>query len=226
MRALIVGLVLALAAASPALSQARLFSADAPIAFTLTGAFPALTRAAASTETVYPATLQLTEGDVAPRTFAVEMRARGHYRRTAGACRFPPILLKFDKPAVKGTLFGGQHRLKLVTYCRPEPDYEQRIVLEYLAYRLYNLMTPMSFRVRAAEVTYRSSDSDPKPVTRFGYLIEDIGDVADRNGRDEVAGKTHEVSDAQLDPHAAGRAALFEYLIANLDWDFLRSSNT
>ena len=121
---------------------------------------------------------------------------------------------------MKRTLFAKQHKLKLVTYCQPDPGYQQHIVLEYLAYRLYNVVTPLSFRVRPAEVTYRSSDSD-KGVTRFGYLIEDIDDVAGRNGRERLAAASREVAPTQMDARAAGRAALFEYMISNLDWDFL-----
>jgi hypothetical protein len=221
LRALILSIVaLALAGASPAFAQTALFADDRPIAFTLTGPFPELVRAAPASIKPFPATLTLTEGASAPQSFSIEMRARGHTRRTDGFCRFPPILLRFDKKTVKGTLFDDQKKLKLVTYCRPESDYEQRIVLEYLAYRLDNLITPMSFKVRAAEVTYRSSETD-KGVTRFGYLIEDIGDVAYRNDRDELTAPSHAISIAQLDPRASARAALFEYMIGNLDWDFL-----
>ncbi|MEJ0065739.1 MAG: hypothetical protein WDM85_10185 [Caulobacteraceae bacterium] len=55
-------------------------------------------------------------------------------------------------------MFQGQHRLKLVTYCRPQPTTNRRVILEYTAYRLYNLITPISYRVRSAQVTYRSSE--------------------------------------------------------------------
>ena len=119
-----------------------------------------------------------------------------------------------------GSVFQGQHRLKLVTYCRPLPGYEQRVILEYTAYRLYNLITPVSFQVRAAQVTYRNSDADAG-VTRFGYLIEDAGDVADRNHREVLKAPPRQLAAAQLEPHAAARAALFEFMIGNLDWDFL-----
>jgi hypothetical protein len=209
--------------ASPAAAQSRLFSDDAPLQLVLTAPFPALVRTAATAPTPYPATLALKDGASAPQTFAVQLQARGYSRRTAGFCRFPPLWLRFDKKSVHESVFRGQHKLKLVTYCRTDPDYEQRIVLEYLAYRLYNLVTPISFKVRAAEVTYRDGDSDPG-LTRFGYLIEDANDVADRNGRDELTAASHAVSARQLDPHAAARAALFEFMIANQDWEFLAAT--
>ena len=96
-------------------------------------------------------------------------------------------------------------------------------MLEYLAYRLYNLITPMSFRARPAEVTYRTSETDAG-TTRFGFLLEEDKDVAGRNDKDRLEATSHQLSASQLDPHAAGRAALFEYMISNLDWEFLASA--
>lgn len=218
---LLLGLVaLALAGAAPAMANTPLFDADGAIAITLTGPFPELVRAAKGTPKPYAASLTLAQAGAAPQTFQVTLQARGFSRRTLGYCRFPPLWVRFDKDQVKGTLFAHQKKLKLVTYCRPDPGYDQHIVVEYLAYRLYNLVTPLSYRVRAAEVTYRASAADPG-LTRFGFLIEDIGSVADRNQRGELAAASHQVTPARLDARATARATLFEYMIANLDWEFL-----
>jgi hypothetical protein len=211
------GLVaLALLNATTASARTPLFDDNTPIAMTLTGPFAELVRTATGTPKPYAATLTLAQGSDAPQSFAIQMQARGFSRRTLGYCRFPPLALKFDKAQAKGTLFAHQRKLKLVTYCNPAEGYDQHIVLEYLAYRLYNLITPMSFRVRAADVTYRVSAADPG-VTRFGFLIEDINEVADRNDREELTAASHQVSQARLDARATARVTLFEYLIGNLD---------
>jgi hypothetical protein len=209
--------------ASPAMAANDLFGNDAPLRITLTAPFPTLVARAKYSINPFLATLTLTDQAGAAQTFPIQVGARGLFRRKSGSCTFPPILLTFDKQAMHGTLFHGQKKLKLVTYCNPPPDSEQRIVLEYLIYKLYNVITPMSFRVRAAEVTYRSSAADPG-VTRFGFLIEDIRAVADRNQREELAAASHQVSLAQLDARATTRAAILEYMIANLDWEFLASA--
>lgn len=223
-RALWVGLLaLACMAASTATAKSRLFSDDAPLKIVITAPFPALVRAAASNTNPYPATLSVTEGAAPTQTVPIQLSARGLTRRTANYCQFPPLALKFDKATAHGTPFQGQHKLKLVTYCRPQADYDQHIVLEYLAYRLYNLITPMSYRVRAADVTYRKDGGDPG-LTRFGFLVEDIDDVADRNDRDRLTAASHQVSAKQLDAHAAARVTLFEYMIGNLDWELLASA--
>jgi len=225
-RVLWLGLVaLAWMAASPAAAKPQLFDDGAPpLQIVITAPFPALVRAAPISTKPFPATLSVTDGDGPAQSMPIQVSARGHSRRIGDYCTFPPLWLKFDKASAKGTLFHGQHKLKLTTYCRPGPDYEQRIVLEYLVYRLYNLLTPMSFRARAAEVTYKNADGRGDAVTRFGFLIEDIDGVADRNDRDRLKAMTHQVRAAQLDAHATARAALFEYLIGNQDWEFLASS--
>ncbi len=219
-RSVLLAAALAVSCAFPAAAASRLFAEDAPLKLTLTGPFPALVAAAKQAPKAYPAQLTVTEGARAPVSLPIELKARGLTRRTAGYCSFPPLSLGFDKAAAKGTLFSGQKKLKLVTYCRPPPDYEQRIILEYLAYRIYNVLTPFSFRVRAADVTYRSGEAD-KGTTRFGYLIEDADDLAARNGRELMRIKSHDVQIPQLDQHAAARAAVFEFFLGNLDWEFL-----
>jgi hypothetical protein len=222
-RALLLGLVaLAWFTATAAAAKPHLFGDEAPLKIVITGPFPTIVRLAATSTKLYSATLTVTDDGAPPQTVAIQIAARGHSRRQE-YCSFPPILLRFDKPTARGTLFQGQHKLKLTTYCKPPQDYEQRIVLEYLAYKIYNLITPMSFRVRAAEVTFRGSESDAG-VTRFGFLIEDPDDLAARNDAARLKVLTHQVAVAQLDPRATARAELFEFLIANFDWEFLAAS--
>lgn len=48
-----------------------------------------------------------------------------------------------------------------------------------------------------------------------------MGDVAYRNQRQALTAPPRQLTTAQLDPHAAAQAALFELMISNLDWDFL-----
>jgi hypothetical protein len=207
--------------ASPAAgAESRLFSDTAPLKIVLTAPFPELVHLAAKSPKPYPATLSVTDGAAAAQTIPIKLTARGLTRRTGGYCKFPPLSLGFDKATVHETVFKGQDKLKLVTYCQNQADYEQRIMLEYLAYKLYNTLTPISYRVRAAQVTYRDSEKDGG-VTRFGYVIEDLSDVAARNKAKKLKLTSHQIKASQFDAHAAGRAALFEFMIANLDWDFL-----
>jgi hypothetical protein len=199
-----------------AAAQTSLFQADAPLDLVIEAPLTTLIRTAPRNTDPHPATLRV--GDAAPIPF--QLSARGLTRRTAGFCNFPPLRLDLRGAPRRGTIFQGQERLKLTTHCRAQDAAEQRIVVEYLAYRLYNAVTPLSFRVRPVRVTYRDTEGRRAEETRFGFLVEDIDDLARRNGT--VEREAPSIAPSELDAEAATRAALFQYMIGNLDWSFVR----
>ncbi len=102
-------------------------------------------------------------------TLNIGITTRGLTRRTV--CDFPPVKLWFDKEQLKGTIFRGQGSLKMVTHCKATSGFQKYYVKEYLSYRIYNLITDYSFRVRPMMVTYIDSERDSRPFERFGFLI-------------------------------------------------------
>ncbi|MGW8267754.1 MAG: hypothetical protein ACWGSQ_15420, partial [Longimicrobiales bacterium] len=87
---------------------------------------------------------------------------------------------------------------------------------EYLAYRIYNLLTEVSFRVRLARITYVDSRGGDAPVTRMAFLIEDEDALAAR-----LDGMMVEVRSAPPSDFHQGQAALlyvFQFMIGNTDW--------
>jgi hypothetical protein len=118
----------------------------------------------------------------------------------------------------KGTIFARQERLKLVTPCWSGRDeYEQYILAEYLLYRVYNLLTPLSFRARLLHITYEDTTAKPlSPVSTHAFFLEENDAMAARNGGKilKAKGATRE----DLDARQADLVALFEYLIGNTDW--------
>jgi len=124
--------------------------------------------------------------------------------------------VRFPQKPAASSLFKGQKTLKLVTHCRPAENFQQYILLEYAAYRMYNILTPESFDVRLATIDY--VDEDGRAITsRVGFFIEDVDDVADRNEQKRLRGENR-ILVRQLEPTAAARFAVFEYMISNLDW--------
>jgi hypothetical protein len=129
-------------------------------------------------------------------------------------------MLRFDKQNVEGTKFRGQKSLKLVTHCENKTSYQAYYILEYLAYRMYNLITDMSFRVRPLEITYIDPESRFIAESQFAFLIEDDSDVADRFNLKKL--RIPRVRLSQLDSNTTSEFALFEYMIGNVDWAALR----
>ncbi len=232
--ALTIGLSAAAAAQEPAADAAAASDADAarvdPPLFTDTttlqivieGPLHTLVRNAADSTDAYRATLTLVgEGAGAAQSFPIDLSARGLTRRKGDVCRFPPLRVNFDRSEqpLDDTVFERQNKLKLVTHCQSSGSYAQYYAREYVAYRLYNEITPVSFRVRPLEVTYRDTEGRRREETRFGFFIEDVGDAAKRNGFKKFD-DVNEIAYAQLHPEHATLGALYQFMIGNLDWDF------
>jgi hypothetical protein len=203
-----------LALASPAAAAGvkpptPLFASDAPIHLTIQG--PMSNLATNRAEVPRPATMTV-DGVAYPITLS----PRGITRRTNDVCDFPPLRIVLTRPAPPGSLFEHQHKLKLVTHCQKQADFQQKVLLEYSAYRLYNLMTPLSFRARLANVDYLDEAGRPY-ISRVGFFIEDFDDVAKRNGL-TVAHMPDTIPGSMLDGAGGGRYAVFEYMISNYDW--------
>jgi len=211
---------LLLTIAAPTSAQTRLFSDNSEIAITLSGPLSTIQRNSARSTDPHPGAVTL--AGATPQTFGVQIAARGRSSRTSGICSFTPMGINFHGDTLEGTLFEGQRKLKIVAPCRGGGEFQQLVVLEYLAYRLFNEMTPLSYLVRPVRVTYHDTDNPHgRDDTRWAFLIEDKNDVGQRNHRVVIDVQPGEVTPASLDPDAATRSAVFEYMIGNLDWDML-----
>jgi hypothetical protein len=156
-----------------------------------------------------------------------ELRTRGDFRLEAINCSSPPLRLDVSAADARGTLFDGQDELKLVSSCRPErPAYEQLVILEYLAYRAYALLTERAFRVRMLDVTYVDTSGERALATRPGFVIEDADRLAERHGATIFAleeGKN--LPPAAFDPTTSLMTAIFSYMIGNTDWSDVAGHN-
>lgn len=187
-----------------------LFSDDSIIELQLAGPFNDITRSAERSTEAHSSTLV-----AAGETHAITLAARGVSRRKRENCRFPPLRIRLTEKPGAQSLFHKQGSLKLVTHCRNQSSYDQTVLREYAAYRLYNRVTPESLRVRLARITYY--DGDKEVATRLGFLIEDADDAARRVGKKEV--DIGNFAPRALEAQGAARYALFQYMIGNTDWD-------
>ncbi|HXG99317.1 MAG TPA: hypothetical protein VNI79_02750 [Sphingomicrobium sp.] len=206
----VTAIVAAPAAAGPV---TPLFAAGDPIRLEIRGPISAIVDGPREKVTPRPSELSLFgSGERHP----IALTPRGITRLRRETCRFPPLRIEFVTPPAVTSLFAGQRRLKLVTHCRQAEHFQQYVLLEYAAYRLYNLLTPASFRVRLATLDYINGNGRPY-VSRVGFLIEDKDDLGRRIGQ-RPAAVGDSVGLFRLEPRAAARSALFQYMIGNLDW--------
>ncbi len=188
-----------------------LFAADAPINITIRADVGQLMRNRESREPVSGEVIEAS-GLRLPATIAL----RGLTRRSQEICDFAPLRINFRGAPPAASLFAGQDKLKLVTHCLSQPGHQQKVLLEYAAYKMYQALTPISIGARLANITY--IDTSGRPIaTRVGFFLEDIGDVALRTGIPEPKPGTSVPISFLRAPDAA-RFALFEHMIANHDW--------
>lgn len=192
----------------------KLFKNNTEMAITLSGPWRNIQRNIKK-DVLYPATITYTAADGQQSTFDVEVAPRGLTRRFK-TCKFPPLKIHFDKQKMKGTEWRGNKSLKLVTYCQTNKKYEQYYIKEFLAYRIFNLITEFSFRVQPLMVEYVDSEGKNDTLTRFSFLIEDADEVADRHDMEKLT--ISKVPHTKLDAIETSNMALFQYMIGNLDW--------
>lgn len=147
----------------------------------------------------------------------VDLKTRGNFRKNRSICSFPPIKIKFNKSQSSYTLFHGYKSLKMVTHCQNKSSrYEQMLIQEYLIYKAYNLFTPESFNVRLARINYKDGKGEMKPLTKFGFFIEDFEKMAERNGK--ISRYDKKVHQDHTLINKITKLAVFQYLVGNTDW--------
>ena len=210
-------------AAGPRPSSTRvdpLFASNEVLEIRLTGPMKKISRDRNDEPELRPGQLSYLADDGQEVTLTVEMEPRGKSRRDRAVCTFPPLWVHFDKEEVKGTLFKKQRKLKVVTYCRSPKNFQDYIVKEYLAYRVFNELTDASFRVRLLKISFDESENDKDPLVRYGFFIEHKKRLAKRLDS-QVMKPAERIPGASLVPEQAAIAELFQYLVSNTDFSFI-----
>ena len=98
----------------------RLFEGDKIVEIQITGEINKIIkdRKKKGKRTYHPAKITYKKKDGSQNTIDVLIGTRGIFRLDPRVCNFPPLMLKFDKSAVKQTIFAGIKKLKLVTHCQ------------------------------------------------------------------------------------------------------------
>lgn len=188
-----------------------LFLSDEILNIELRTDFTAIKADTSEDPVFYDGKLIYHEPDGKTKKFDVKVRARGDFRRRPDICSFPPIMVNFRKKQVRSTIFDGEDKLKLVTACQIEED----VIEEFLIYRMYNLVTPLSFKVRLANIKYYDTADERELFERYSFFIEDDDRLAERFDASKYEGF---LTPFDLDRENFMLMSVFEYLIGNKDW--------
>ena len=142
----------------------------------------------------------------------MRLKSRGEFRH--GFCSFPPIKLNFKKTAFDRPDLENLRSVKLVTHC--QSGYSEYLLKEYLIYKLYNVLTDYSFRVRLLGIKYIDTGRKNKISENYGFIIEPLDFLAERTGTVPVS--SEKLSQQNVLPEMMDRMAIFNYMIGNTDW--------
>jgi hypothetical protein len=142
----------------------------------------------------------------------IRIKSRGEFRN--GYCSFPPIYINFKKTEFKKEDLSKLEKVKLVTHC--QSGNEDIVFKEYLIYKLYNVLTDSSFRVRLLKINYINTFKKSKPIRSFAFFIEPLDLLAERINSVPVDVLT--LSQKNIVPGMMDRVAIFNYMIGNTDW--------
>jgi|WetSurMetagenome_2_1015567.scaffolds.fasta_scaffold47576_2 hypothetical protein len=144
----------------------------------------------------------------------IKLRTRGAFRNQY--CRFAPIELNFKKADFGFSDLNKISKIKLAPQCGSGKQNEDYLLREYLTYKLFNVLTDTSFRVRLLTVNYIDSEKKRKPIRQFAFFIEPVEMLTTRTNTVQI--KTHTLTQKNIDPRVMDRFTLFNYMIGNYDW--------
>lgn len=168
-------------------------------------------------ELYFPGTLTASNG----KTYKVEIKVRGKYRRKVA--EIPPLKLKFSKKALKAEGLDTLNEVKLVLPVYDNAEGDELILREYVAYRLYEHLTPASVRARLIRLTIRDTHVESSKKIIYAILMEHEEETAVR-----LKGAEVDAYGIPLDSMVINQVALvsmFQYMIGNTDWDIPMQRN-
>ena len=157
-------------------------------------------------------TFHLSETDSLSRD--IRLKTRGIFRNSW--CVFAPIELNFKKTDFGYADLNSISKLKLVTQCGSGTINEEYLLKEYLAYKLFNVLTDTSFRVRLLAINYIDTEKKRKPIRHYGIFLEPLDMLAARTN--SVPVKSTTLTQKNIFPRIMDRMAIFNYMIGNYDW--------
>lgn len=165
-----------------------------------------------------PAKLGTREG----KTYELQVKPRGKFRRKIA--EIPPLKLKIKKKVLEAEGLDTLNEIKLVLPCTLDERGNELVLREYLAYRMFEQLTPNSVRARLVDLTLiNTGTGNQARYAVKAILLEDEEETAARLGGEilDFYGMTTD----SLETHQAALTALFQYMIGNTDWNIAEQRN-
>lgn len=165
-------------------------------------------------EKYHPAEMTCHVSDTFCVTHPVRVRARGKFRRDN--CTMPTFWVNIRYAGIEAEELRNITKMKMVSRCKDAAQYKDYVLREYLVYKILNLLTDYSFRVRLVRVKFVDTGRKNKEYEDWGFFIEPEKMMVDRLGA--VAIKSDKLSIRTVNEQMMDQAALFCYMIGQGDF--------
>lgn len=199
--------------------SSHFFDANEVIVLNLRGDLKALFKDRGEDPQYHPLSLQY-KTDLDSINIPVRIKTRGHFRKLPSNCKYPPLWLNFKKSSIpQNSIFEGLDKVKLVTPCQDE----KYVIHEYLVYKLYNLITPRSFKARLVKVIFQDTVKNKSSEPYYTILLEAEKQMARRNQSTSI--KRIGLRPEIIQKEDFLKMAVFQYMIGNTDWSIQFQQN-
>ena len=190
-----------------------LFLSDEVMNITIASDFKNLVKTKGKEEYQH-ALFQYQMNDTILLTRNIKIKARGKSRKNV--CFFPPIQLNFPKKEVHNEQLKEFDKMKMVMDCKRGDIYEQYLLSEFMIYKMLNILTDYSYRVRLIRVTFIDISGKYDTDTQYAFIIENKKQMAER--LNTIALDVKNIRDQYIEKTTLINSYLFQYLIGNTDW--------
>jgi len=202
------------------ITAADLFEGTDPLHVTLTLNLKDY-RKAKYKEDYVPVALTYEVNDTLTLNRSVRIKSRGNFRKEH--CQMAPFWLNLKRPDSADTVGTQLNKIKIVTHCKNSTQYDNYVLREYLAYRIYNLISPVSFRARLIRMTYVDRGRKDSKSEHWAFMIEPEELLAERFGA--LAVKNDMLGMRLMNPEDFDLMALYLYMIGNPDFSITGRHN-
>jgi hypothetical protein len=131
--------------------------------------------------------------------------------------------MKIKKDQSEGTVFEGNKTLKLVLPCKLEAENNDNILQEFIAYKIYEMISPFHFKTKRVNVDFNEiRGKKTKNFKLKGFLIEDDKRVAKRHEGKVFERFVHPMGMQHL---TSVHNAFFQFLLGNTDFSVAYQHN-
>ena len=149
-------------------------------------------------------------------THPVRIKARGEFRRDV--CTLPPFWVNIRYSGIEADSLRDLevNRMKMVIRCKSSSVYKHYILREYLIYKIYNIITPYSYRARLVKLKFLDTSKDDNVIEDWAFLIEPSDLMTTR--LNSVMIKNDKLSIRSVNQEVMTLLAMFQYMIGNGDF--------